>query len=83
MVEACNALNDWENGSTASTTFNRDPVHVTVENDAKGTPLEAALQAWVTDLNQGATAAYEYDTTKSLLENRSAAGGTHPGCFWA
>ena len=51
-VKACKDVLAFQNG-TGSDTFANDPASVEALNDAEDTPLEADLQTWVNDLQDG------------------------------
>jgi hypothetical protein len=51
-VKACRTILAFQNGS-ASDTFGQDPASTTASLEAEDTPLEADLQTWVNDLQDG------------------------------
>lgn len=51
-VKACKEVLAFQSGN-ATDTFANDPASVRALNDAEDTPLEAVLQAWVNDLQNG------------------------------
>ena len=63
-VKACKAPRAWENGNS-SQTFNNDPNgYAVVDNDAENTPMEADVQTWVSDLDNGDTSQAQLDADK-------------------